>query len=94
MFAAAVERANSTDILKVAQALEGMKYVGPSGESWMRADDHQLIDPLYILSLDKVGQPGVKHDLEGTGYGWKTEALIEAKDSIPPMKCQMERPPM
>ena len=93
MFAAAVEKANSTDILKVAQALEGMKYAGPSGESWMRADDHQLIDPLYILSLQKAGRPGAKHDVEGTGYGWKTEALIEAKDNVPPIRCQMERPP-
>ena len=71
-----------------------MKYMGPSGESWMRADDHQMIVPIYLMSFVKAGQPGVKHDEEGTGYGWKTEALIQAKDTVPPMKCQMERPPM
>jgi len=79
--------------LKVAYALEGMKYSGPSGESWMRADDHQIIAPIYIMKFAKAGQPGVKHDEEGTGYGWKTVALIEAKDTAPQVKCQMERPP-
>lgn len=52
-----------------------------------------MIAPIYVLSFAKVGQSGVKHDAEGTGYGWKMEALIQAEDTVPPMKCQMERPP-
>jgi Sensors of blue-light using FAD len=32
----------------------------------------------------KSGQIGVKYDEEETGYGGKTESLIEAKDIIPP----------
>jgi len=93
MLANAMNQAGNSDPLKVAYALEGMKYAGPSGESWMRAEDHQMIAPIYVLSFAKVGPSGVKHDAEGTGYGWKTEALIQAKDTVPPMKCQMERPP-
>jgi branched-chain amino acid transport system substrate-binding protein len=89
-----MNKAGTTDPLKVAYALEGIRYAGPSGDSWMRAEDHQMIAPVYIMNFVKVGQPGVKHDEEGTGYGWKTEALIGAKDTIPPIKCQMERPPM
>lgn len=92
MLANAMNQARSSDPLKVAYALEGMKYAGPSGESWMRAEDHQMIAPVYVLGFAKVGQPGVQHDAEGTGYGWKIEALIEAKDIVPQMKCQMERP--
>jgi branched-chain amino acid transport system substrate-binding protein len=92
MLANAMNQTRSSDPLKVAYALEGMKYAGPSGESWMRADDHQMIAPIYVLGFAKAGQPGVKHDAEGTGYGWKQEALIEAKDVVPQMKCQMERP--
>jgi branched-chain amino acid transport system substrate-binding protein len=80
------------DPLKVAYAFEGMKYSGPSGESWMRPDDHQLIAPIYLMRFAKAGQQGVKHDEEATGYGWKTEALVQAKDTVPPMKCKMERP--
>ena len=93
MLANAMHQAGSSDPIKVAYALEGMKYAGPSGESWMRAEDHQMIAPIYVLAFAKAGQPGVKHDAEGTGYGWKTQSLIEAKDVVPQMKCQMERPP-
>ena len=78
MLASAINTAGTTDPVKVAYALEGMKYAGPSGDSWMRAEDHQLIAPVYVMSFAKVGQPGVNRDEEGIGYGWKTEALIEA----------------
>ena len=92
MLANAMNEAGSVDPLKVAIALEGMQYAGLSGESWMRAEDHQMIAPIYVLAFAKAGQPGVRHDAEGTGYGWKTQALIPAKDVVPPVKCQMERP--
>ena len=94
MLAAAMNKAGSIDPMRVALALEGMTYLGPSGNSWMRAEDHQIIAPLGIFLFTKAGQPGVKYDEEGTGFGWKTEVFVEAKDNIPPMKCQMERPPM
>jgi branched-chain amino acid transport system substrate-binding protein len=94
MMAGALNKAGTADPVKVAYALEGLKYAGPSGASWMRAEDHQMIAPLYILNFVKAGQAGVKYDEEKTGYGWKTEAFIPAGDIIPPVKCQMERPPM
>jgi branched-chain amino acid transport system substrate-binding protein len=92
MLSAAVAKAGSDDPLKVAYALEGAHYAGPTGDSWMRPEDHQIVAPMYVLSLAKAGQPGVKHDVDGTGFGWKTEALILSKDNIPPVKCSMERP--
>ena len=94
MFAQALDKAGKDDPVKVAYALEGMHYKGPSGDSWMRPEDHQLMSPTYITSFVKAGQPGVKYDVEGTGFGWKTEMLSKAGDSVPPIKCQMERPPM
>jgi len=94
MLASATRKAGTTDPLKVAYAMEGIRYNGPSGESWMRVEDHQLIAPIYVLGLAKIGTPGVKHDAEGTGLGWKVEALIEAKDTVPPVRCQIERPSM
>jgi branched-chain amino acid transport system substrate-binding protein len=94
MLAEAMNKAGTTDPLKVAYALEGMRYKGPTGDSWMRAEDHQMIVPLYLMTFAKAGQPEVKHDAEGTGYGWKTDVLIEAKNNVPPVRCQMQRPPM
>jgi branched-chain amino acid transport system substrate-binding protein len=93
MLAGALNKAGTADPVKVAYALEGLKYAGPSGASWMRAEDHQMIAPLYILNFVKAGQAGVKYDEEKTGYGWKTEVFIPAADIVPPVKCQMERPP-
>jgi branched-chain amino acid transport system substrate-binding protein len=92
MFAQALDKAGRDDPVKVAFALEGMHYKGPSGDSWMRPEDHQLMSPTYITSFVKAGQSGVKYDVEGTGFGWKTELLSKASDSVPPVKCQMERP--
>ena len=92
MLAAAAEKAGSDEPLKVARALEGMQYNGPTGLSWMRAEDHQMLAPLYVMRFVKAGQAGVKHDAEGTGYGWKTETLLEARDTAPPVRCKMNRP--
>lgn len=92
MVADAAKKANSMDPLKIARALENLKYAGPSGESWMRADDHQMIAPMYIMSWVKAGQPGAKYESEGSGFGWKQEAFIPATEVVPQVKCSMERP--
>src|SRR5258706_5293315 len=92
MVANAIDQAGTTDPVKVAHALEGMHFAGPTGDSWMRAEDHQIIAPIFVMSFVKAGQPGAKHDVEGTGYGWKTDAVFSAKDMVPPVRCAMERP--
>jgi branched-chain amino acid transport system substrate-binding protein len=91
MLARAINEAKSTDPLKVARALEGMKYMSDTGEVWMRADDHQLMQPIYIATFTKLGK-GVKYDVENTGYGWKTDVRTEARDTVMPTSCKMERP--
>lgn len=92
MLVRAMNKAQSVDPLKVALALEGMQYNGPTGETWMRAEDHQLMMPLFQTLFTKAGGPGVKYDAEGSGYGWKTESRLDAKDNIPPVLCQVKRP--
>lgn len=92
MLARAIEQAGTTDPLKVALALENMKYQGDTGEVWMRPDDHQLMQPIYIATFTKAGGKGVKYDAEGTGYGWKTDVRIEYKDTVMPTTCKMQRP--
>ena len=91
MWVAAVERAGSAEPLKVALALEDMRHQGPTGELWMRAEDHQLQQPLYVATFTTVGGD-VKYDLEDTGYGFRTDMRIEAKDTTLPTTCRMERP--
>ena len=92
MLARAIDKAGSADPAKIAKALEDMRYDGGVGEVWMRADDHQLIMPLYVSTFVKAGTADVKHDADDTGYGWKSDVRIEAKDNILPTTCRMERP--
>jgi branched-chain amino acid transport system substrate-binding protein len=91
MLAQAIDDAKSADPLKVARALEGMRYQGDTGEVWMRPSDHQLMQPIYIATFTKVGGE-VKYDAERTGFGWKTDTRTEAKDTVMPTTCVMNRP--
>jgi branched-chain amino acid transport system substrate-binding protein len=92
MLAKAIDAAKSADPAKAGKALEGMKYNGPAGEVTMRADNHQLIQPLYISTYSKVDGKEVKNDVERTGNGFKTDRRIEAKDTVMPTTCKMTRP--
>lgn len=92
MLAKAMDQANSADPVKVAKALEGMKFEGDSGEVMMRADNHQLIQPLYVSTYNKVDGKEVKLDVERTGNGFKTDRRIEGKDTVMPTTCKMDRP--
>ena len=88
MFAAAAKKAASNDPAKVARALEGMKMSTPLGDVEMRADNHQLLQPLYVSTLEK----GQKYDAEGTGLGWRTDTKVDGKATALPTTCKMERP--
>ena len=92
MLARAIDKAGSAEPLKVAKALEDLRYDGGVGEVRMRTDDHQIIMPLYVSSFVKAGTAEVKYDADDTGYGWQTDVRIEAKDNILPTTCRMERP--
>jgi branched-chain amino acid transport system substrate-binding protein len=89
MFAKAINQAKSTAPLKVALALENLRYDTPMGEATMRAEDHQVLEPLFISALTD----GVKNDMEGSGLGFKTLQKIPANDTALPSACHMERPP-
>ena len=72
--------------------MEGMNLEDDSGEVFMRADNHQLIQPLYVSTYSKVDGKAVKYDVERTGNGFKTEHGIEGKNTVLPTTCKMQRP--
>lgn len=92
MLAKAIKESGSTDPVKVAFAMEGMKFKTLSGEVEMRKADHQLQQPIYINTWVKMDGKDVKYDQENTGYGWKTEKRIDAYVATQPTSCQMKRP--
>ena len=92
MLAMAVNQAKSADPKAIAAQLEGMKTEGfDGGEIFMRKEDHQLFQDMYIGSFGPL-DPGAKFDEEGTGWGWKVAGVIKAKDTMLPTTCKMERP--
>jgi branched-chain amino acid transport system substrate-binding protein len=88
----AIEEAKSDDPAKFAPKLEGMKYktFSSGDEGFMRADDHQFFQPLYISTLEPVSKD--QFDEENTGWGWKEVAQVPVKDTITETTCKMKRP--
>jgi hypothetical protein len=80
----------------VARALEGLRFDGAALEGLhtgvMRAGDHQLQQPLVVSVMERAGTDGVRHDVEGSGYGFKTMRRLTAGQVEMPNGCRMIRP--
>jgi branched-chain amino acid transport system substrate-binding protein len=96
MLAEAAKQAKSVEPKAIAYALEGMRYTADTGDVEMRKQDHQLIQPLYLSTVQKVAAKGgpkdVKYDVEHTGLGFKTDAKLDAFTSAGFTSCNMKRP--
>jgi branched-chain amino acid transport system substrate-binding protein len=96
MLVRAIEKAGSDDPLAVARALSGLSYGAadgnPLGSAVMRADDHQLIGPLVVSVMQRQGSPGVPFDVEGSGFGFRSELAIRPSASARPSTCRMAWP--
>ena len=96
MLVDAIKKAKSDDPKKVAYALEGMKMQGDLGELEMRKTNHQLIQALYVFTLQKSAARGgpkeAKIDMEGSGLAPVTDARVEPYVTVTPTSCVMKRP--
>jgi len=91
MLGAAMAKAKSTDPVKVARAMEGLKVSSFNGEVEMRKTDHQLQQPLYMSVWEKASAK-YPYSPENTGM-----TLVPLKEypnyvSSTPTSCQMKRP--
>ncbi|MEJ8848404.1 branched-chain amino acid ABC transporter substrate-binding protein [Variovorax rhizosphaerae] len=87
----AMAKAKSTDPVKVAAAMEGLKFNGFNGESEIRKTDHQLQQGLWISKWQKVDAKN-KYNVEKTGYTFAPVKYLEPYVSSTPTSCQMKRP--
>jgi branched-chain amino acid transport system substrate-binding protein len=87
----AMAKAKSTDPVKVAAAMDGMKFTGFNGDSEMRKLDHQMQQGLYISKWQKVDAKN-KYSVEKTGYTFAPVKYIEAYVASTPTTCEMKRP--
>ena len=88
----AINETKSVDPLLIAKALENSRYEGITGEVYMRADNHQLMQPLYVSTFKKSGGDGVTFDVERMGIGPMTDFVTQAENTHLPTTCNMERP--
>lgn len=87
----AMAKAKSTDPVKVAAALEGLKFNSFNGEVEMRKADHQLQQPLY-LSVWQKADAKFPYSPENTGMTLAPVKTFESYVSSTPTSCQMKRP--
>ncbi len=87
----AMAKAKSTDPVKVAAAMEGIKYMNYNGEVEMRKTDHQLQQPLFITVWQKADKK-YPYSPENTGMTLAPVKEYPAYIASTPTSCQMKRP--
>lgn len=85
-------KSNAINLVAVANQLATAKVTFASQAGTMRASDHQFQQPLVVGIMDKQGAPGVKFDVEGSGYGFRVIKQISAKAAEQPSSCKMVIP--
>ncbi len=91
MLTEAIKKAKSTDPVKVAAALEGLRFTGLQGDMEMRKTDHQLQQGLYISEWTKA-TPKHPYSVENTGFNFAEVKAIPPYVASTPTSCQMKRP--
>lgn len=87
----AMANAQSTDPVQVAAALEGLEFESFDGPVVMRAEDHQLQQPIWISKWQKVDDE-YTYSAENTGYTFAPVERIDAETASTSTSCQMKRP--
>ncbi len=90
--AQAIERAGSLNASAVATELEKGKLAFAGQAGAMRSSDHQFQQPLVVGEMDRLGAPGVKFDVEGSGYGFRVIKSVTAARAEQATSCKMQRP--
>lgn len=83
-YAEAVKKAGSIDTDKIIKAFEGLKWNGPTGTATMRAQDHQIMQPMIVGQVVKKTKyydhpylkpiqviPTEQLDYKPEDFGWK-----------------------
>jgi branched-chain amino acid transport system substrate-binding protein len=80
------------DIVAVGAQLERASVTMAGQTGSMRMVDHQFQQPLMVGVMDRLGMPGVKFDVEGSGYGFRVVKTLTAAAAEMPTVCKMLRP--
>ena len=92
MLATSMQTAHSTDPSRVANTLEGLSFLGAAGPVAIREDNHQLLQPLFVASLDTL-MDGRGTAAASSKFGWQTRVHLEPGDTEVETTCEMQKPP-
>lgn len=76
----ALEKAGSTDAEALRKAMEGLSFEGPKGAYTFRPEDHQALQPMYVVRLERR-----------QGYDYPVPALVQElspEQTAPPDTCE------
>lgn len=88
----AMEQAGSPAALPTALALGNASVSLAGQQGRMRAADHQFQQTLVVGMMDRQGAPGVRFDVEGSGYGFRVVRVVAPAQAELPTTCRMVRP--
>ncbi|HCX81369.1 MAG: ABC transporter permease [Curvibacter sp. RIFCSPHIGHO2_12_FULL_63_18] len=88
----AVAANGAMDMVAVAAQLERASVTFSGQTGTMRAADHQFQQPLVVGMMERQGTPGVKFDVEGSGYGFRVVKSVPAAAAEQATSCKMVRP--
>ena len=90
--AQSIEKAGSVEAGAIAAQMEKAVVTMAGQTGAMRASDHQFQQPLLVAQMGKLGDAGVKFDVEGSGYGFRVIKTIASEKAAMPTSCKMARP--
>ena len=90
--AQAIEKAGSMNLIALGQALSTANVTFHAQTGVMRAADHQFQQALVVGVMERQGAPGVKFDVEGSGYGFRVIKQISAAQAEQGTSCRMVQP--
>ncbi|NCT98804.1 MAG: branched-chain amino acid ABC transporter substrate-binding protein [Comamonadaceae bacterium] len=89
--AQAIERAGRVEAGAIAAELEKADVTLAGQRARMRRADHQFQQSLAVAVMDRQGTPGVRFDVEGSGYGFRVIRSLSPQQAEMPHSCTMTR---
>ena len=87
-----IKSTEALDMVAVGTQLERANVTLGGQTGVMRALDHQFQQPLVVGLMERQGAPGVKFDVEGSGYGFRVIKSLSASAAELSTSCKMQRP--
>ncbi len=76
MIVRALTRGSVSDVDRMISSLEGWSFTGPKGQQEIRASDHAMLQPMFLVQLRQSGGK----------YTAATSVRLRAKHTAPPAR--------